>query len=542
MPKWLSSVFRSVRHSFNRPSKPILHENLAIGHQNHIETPLLGGRTTSPVVQGTVKNDGDVFAFVTRPRVPESSKVVSILLVLCSCITSTTLGYDASMMNGLNMLSSYTNYFHLNTATMSLATSSLWIGGAIAGLTYGQVTDAIGRRNALFWAAMMTLISVIIQSGAQNTATFVLGRILVGYGISASTLTGPTYLAETLPYQWRAWGVGLLNDCYYVGGLIAAGITYKTARMDSTLAWRIPSAVQGIFSILCIVILPFIPESPRWLANVGRRDEALTVIAQTYANGDESDAVVLAQYKQIVDAIHYERESGVTLSLNQLVKTPVARKRTALAISVAIFSTISGNVIASYYLGTMLKNAGIVDVTSQLQINIALNAFCLCFALAGTYYSDHLGRRITGLISTSLLTFFIFIVGFLTKVYGMSTNQAGILTTVAAMFLFQAAYSFGWTPLLYLYPPEVLNYPIRANGMGIFTFVLNGSSLLCVFSFPFALEAIGYKTYLINGLWDVLEIAFIWFYWVETSGRTLEEIDAVMDGIKHSEAPNLEDI
>lgn len=78
--------------------------------------------------------------------------------------------------------------------------------------------------------------------------------------------------------------------------------------------------------------------------------------------------------------------------------------------------------------------------------------------------------------------------------------------------------------------------------MGIFTFVLNGTSLLCVFSFPFALEAISYKAYLVNGAWDVLEIVFIWFFWVETSGKTLEEIDAVIDGIKHSEASNLEDI
>lgn len=113
---------------------------------------------------------------------------------------------------------------------------------------------------------------------------------------------------------------------------------------------------------------------------------------------------------------------------------------------------------------------------------------------------------------------------------------------MTAIFLFQGAYSFGWTPLLYLYPPEVLNYPIRANGMGIFTFVLNGASLLCVFSFPFALESIGYKTYMINGAWDMLEIVFIWFYWVETSGKTLEEIDAVMDGNEHIDAPNLEDI
>ncbi|EDN93769.1 hypothetical protein SS1G_09636 [Sclerotinia sclerotiorum 1980 UF-70] len=94
--------------------------------------------------------------------------------------------------NGLNILPSYTDYFNLNTATLSLNTAALWIGGAIAGLTYGQVTDRIGRRYALFWAAIGTFLSIVLQTAAQNTAMFVIARILVGYGTSASTLTGPT--------------------------------------------------------------------------------------------------------------------------------------------------------------------------------------------------------------------------------------------------------------------------------------------------------------------------------------------------------------
>ncbi|CAD6447398.1 26570adc-fcd2-46a6-9a65-d6da9bd97b33 [Sclerotinia trifoliorum] len=483
-----------------------------------------------------------ILARITRPRVSSSSWIVSVLLVLCSCITSTTFGYDGSMMNGLNILPSYTDYFNLNTATLSLNTAALWIGGAVAGLTYGQVTDKIGRRYALFWAAIGTFLSVVLQTAAQNTAMFVIARILVGYGTSASTLTGPTYVAETLPYNWRAWGLGVLNDCYYVGGLIAAGVTYRTASYSSTWAWRVPSLVQGIFSVLCIAILPFIPESPRWLAYVGRTEEALMVVAQTHANGDTSNPVVLAQYQEIIDTIEYERNVGETLSLKQMVKTPVARKRVSLAISAAVISTISGNVIASYYLGTMLDNAGISDATTQLEINIILNAWCLCCALFGTYYADILGRRAAAIISTSLLTIFLFIVGALTKVYGTSKNKSGVYGTVAAIFLFQGAYSFGWTPLLYLYPPEVLNYSIRANGMGLFTFVLNGVALLIVFSFPFAQEAMGWKIYMMNGAWDVLEVGLIWKYWVETRGKTLEEIDEMFEGIKHSDVPDLKDV
>ncbi|KAK0127286.1 hypothetical protein ONS96_006836 [Cadophora gregata f. sp. sojae] len=342
MPTWHSPIYRSLGTVFRRHSRPAGSENQIVEDQHQAETPLLSGHVDGKDSRGFLNCIRDLLINLSQPKVSGSSTVVAILLVLCSCITSTTLGYDASMMNGLNMLPSYTEYFHLNTVTMSMTTSALWIRGALAGLSYGQVTDAIGRRNSLFWAAVMTLVA------------------------------------------WRAWGVGLLNDCYYLGGFIAAGITYKTATIDSTWmsgvvselenrtdlyqAWRIPSVVQGIFSVPCILILPFIPESPRWLANVGRKEEALTVLAQTYADRNETDAVVLAQYQQIIETIHYEREIGENLSLEQLVK--------------------SSNVIVSYCLGTMLSNAGIVNVTDQLPINIALNAFCLCCALPGTYYSD----------------------------------------------------------------------------------------------------------------------------------------------------------
>lgn len=113
--------------------------------------------------------------------------------------------------------------------------------------------------------------------------------------------------------------------------------------MQSTWAWRAPSAVQGIFSIFCIVILPFIPESPRWLAHEGRLDEALTVVGQIYADGDIKNAIVQTEYQEIIDTIEWERAHiGETLKVMQMVKTPSARKRLSLSLSVAVFSTISG--------------------------------------------------------------------------------------------------------------------------------------------------------------------------------------------------------
>lgn len=171
--------------------------------------------------------------------------------------------------------------------------------------------------------------------------------------------------------------------------------------------------------------------------------------------------------------------------------------------------------------------------------NIYLNLFCLVCALAGTHFAEKVGRRLDALVSTILLTIFLYLIGILNKLYGNSDNTAGIYGTVACIFLFMGSYSFGWTPLCYLYPPEVLNYSTRANGLGANTAVIYGAGLLLVFCLPFALAAIGWKTYIINASWNVLLIVFIFFFWVETKGKTLEEIDELFEGVKHSDGPDV---
>lgn len=303
--------------------------------------------------------------------VPNSSNFVLVLLILSSCVTATVIGYDGSMMNGLNILPSYTDYFELTTTTLALNTSSVWLGAFVASIAYAKVPDYIGRRPAMFWAAVLTLCAVIIQAAAQDIAMFVIGRILIGFGTGCSFVAAPVYLSETLPLKWRGWGLGIVYDFWYVGGLIAAGVTYGTAKMDSTWAWRLPSALQGLFTISCIVTFPFIPESPRWLADRGRQDECLRSIAKIYGNGQLNDPIVVAQHHEILETIAAEklRERVATkVVLRDMIFHPPTRKRIILGISVSVIAMLSGNNIISYYLGTMLDNAGISDTTTQLQI------------------------------------------------------------------------------------------------------------------------------------------------------------------------------
>lgn len=280
---------------------------------------------------------------------------------------SQTGGYDGSMLNGLNILPSYTDYFNLNPATTGLNTASVFIGGILGPVVSGVISDRLGRRPAIFWGSIITLIGVLLQTAAQNIAMFVVARIILGFGSALSGIAGGAYLSETFPSRWRAWGVGLLNDFYYVGALIAAGITLGTGQWQSTWAWRLPSLFQGIFSLLCIIILPFIPESPRWLAHEDYLELSRTVVAQTNSNGDILDPVAVAVYKEIIDTIAWEKKEGRTMSPKEIVKTPVARRRLLIGMSAGPFSCIAGNIIASYYLGPELDTAGITDFNDQLK-------------------------------------------------------------------------------------------------------------------------------------------------------------------------------
>ncbi|KAK7757395.1 hypothetical protein SLS62_000407 [Diatrype stigma] len=261
------------------------------------------------------------------------------------------------------------------------------------------------------------------------------------------------------------------------------------------------------------------------------------------SNGDLSDPVAVTVYKEILDTIEWEKKEGRTLSPREIVRTPGARKRLLVGASAGPFSCVAGNIIASYYLNIELESAGIADSNQQLKANVVLNVWCLACALTGTHLAARWGRKPTALVSQTLLIACLFVIGGLTKVYTddpAAASRGLSYGTVAVMFLFQGFYSVAWTPLLYLYPPEVMNYSIRANGVALSSFMLNALACVLVYVMPIGLTNIGWRMYMVNGAWDVVILGLIAYYWVETKGRTLEEIDALFEGEKHSSVPDVE--
>ncbi|TDZ10335.1 Lactose permease [Colletotrichum sidae] len=386
---------------------------------------------------------------------------------------------------------------------------------------------------------MITVIAAILQATSQHIAMFCIARVIIGFGTTASVISGSAYLAETLPWDQRAWGLALFDDFFYVGALTAAGVTYGSFKINSTWAWRLPSLVQGAWGLLCISLLPWLPESPRWLVDQGRAHDALMVLAQINARGDTSDELVRLQFRQICETIEYERDP---MSCKEAVRNRGARKRLLITATCALISMLTGNIFVMYNIGKMLTHAGVSDEGSQLLVNVGLNASSLVVSLCGSYFTDKKGTKAAALVSTAGVTVALVLLGVLTKFYGNTTYAPGIWATVFAIFLFSISYFFGWIPILFLLPAQMLYFRIRAQGMSMFSFIICATGIAGNFAFPLALDAVGYWLYIINGAWNVLFFVFIWWYWVEVMGKTLEEIDALFDGRKHTNTPDMEAI
>jgi MFS family permease len=250
-------------------------------------------------------------------------------------------------MNGLLILPSYSEYFHLTTATEGLNNAAMWMGGILGAFLMQPVPDYFGRRRAIYIAAVVTVIGIILQAAAQNIGMFVVARIIVGIGSAISNGAAPTLLGELLPPRRRARVLGLFFSCYYVGSLLSSIVNYGSQNIDSTWSWRLPSLLQFIPSVLSVLIVPFVPESPRWLIAQGRSDEAWEVLILMQGKGKTDLQKGDEQLREIKDTIAREALEYPRNPWREIVSTKANRRRLVILCTFGPMINMFGNFIIS---------------------------------------------------------------------------------------------------------------------------------------------------------------------------------------------------
>ncbi|KAG8902195.1 hypothetical protein FRB99_004777 [Tulasnella sp. 403] len=460
-----------------------------------------------------------------------SRLIILNLWILLLLITSSTNGYDGSMMNGLQTLEQWKKAFNYPTGGMLGLLNCIQTVGALAATPLAPyVTDGLGRRVAILFGATIMIVGTIAQTLSHNVGAFIGARFCIGFGLTFAANAAPLLVTELAYPSQRAPLTSMYNSLWYSGAIIAAWTTYGSFRIPSSWSWRLPSVLQGIPSVLQLGLMWFCPESPRWLISKGRDAQALKTLAHYHARGNDQDPLVQFEYNEIKEALALEREASESVGWVDLFNTPGNRRRMRIIVALAFFSQWSGNGLVSYYLNKVFDTIGITSVATQNLINGILQIYNFLVAIGAGLLCDRVGRRVLFLSSNVGMLLFFCMQTICSARYAITGSKSAGNAVIAAIFLYYGAYDLAYTPLIVSYTVEILPFRLRAKGFTVFNFAISLSLIFNQYANPVALDALHWKYYLVYCVWLGFELVFVWFFIVETKNRTLEETAALFDG------------
>ncbi|OBT57507.1 hypothetical protein VE04_01608 [Pseudogymnoascus sp. 24MN13] len=453
------------------------------------------------------------------------------LLLLCAFLGQTATGYDGSMLNGMQALPQWREYFGSPSAGKLGAMVNSVAFGVLISLTFSsQLCEKIGRRYPITIGTSIIIVGSILQTAAVHYGMFILGRFLIGIGGGLVAVAAPQLMMECAYPSHRGKLVSLYMTQWPVGYLIAAWTTYGTFKLQSSWSWRLPSMLQIVPSVIQLILSFFAPESPRWLIYNDRTDEAIDMIAKYHANGDRNSRLVRFEVAEIQIALNQEKEQKA-MQWSEFVRTPGNRRRLFILIFVGYMTQWSGNGLTSYYLPKVLNSINITKPETQLLINALIAVFKVGCSIVSALLIDRVGRRGLLLFGTTTM-FLVFIMWTVLSALNQEQNfhNKSLASAVVAMiFIFQLGYQpVGASAIVYVI--ESAPFSLRAKTSMIFQLCAYTASVFNNFVNPIAIDAIKWRYYIVYCVILAFEITITFFFLPETKGRGLEEIAEIFDG------------
>lgn len=431
-------------------------------------------------------------------------------------------GFDTAVVSGT--LEHLRGQFELSSLMEGVVVSAALVGCMMGALVAGNLSDRVGRKVGLLLSAFLFLISAIGSSIPPTTSWLIAARLLGGVGVGMASMLSPMYLSETSPSHLRGRLVALYQLAITIGILLAyfSNVYLQHLSTDVLMGledgpwrwifvdqvWRAMFLVEAIPATGFLLLLLFVPETPRWLVGNGYHERAKSVLTRVVGSKDAEHDL-----QAIRNAV--SQEEG---SLGQLLQ-PGLRIALLIGILLPFFSQVSGINAIIYYGTTIFSEAG-WEISESLGGQTYIGLVNVLFTFVAIAVVDRFGRKpllycgICGLL-LSLITAAV--------LFHMELTDWQL---VAVLMFYIACFAFSLGPVPWIIISEIFPTRIRGRAMAIGTFTIWLTNTIVMLVFPTLRDKLGPAgTFTLFAVFVFPALLLTWRVIPETKGRSLEEIE-----------------
>ncbi|TKA74687.1 hypothetical protein B0A49_04268 [Cryomyces minteri] len=445
----------------------------------------------------------------------------NLFMVLAMSFGSMGYGYSASIIATTLAQPSFIKYFELDTrsnATSLISTMNglYQVGGLLAVFSISWFADTWGRKAAISASAVITLLSGALLAGSVNIAMFIVFRFTSGAGAFMILSAVPIWMNEVVPPKNRGMLVDLHGAALLFGYALATWIGYGfyfyTAESSNT--WRAP-----LVAIL-LAMMPWLPESPRYLLMKDRFDEAEATLNKLHA--PEEAAIELVQIRN-----QMQIERVLPTSYWAMFARPSYRKRSFLALGTTCSIQFSGILVINNYGPTIYAGLG---YSTERQLLLQGGWITLAFGagVLALFVVDRLPRpKLIAIGIAGCMAALIIEAALVANFAAAATNVPALKAAVAMIFVYVVFYETALDGTQFAYLGELFPTHIRAKGMNLGVAGICLMNIIWLQVAPTAFIDIGWKFYLCFIIPGCISAVIIWLYFPDTWGVPLEEVAAM---------------
>jgi sugar porter (SP) family MFS transporter len=445
----------------------------------------------------------------------EPSRLSGRTIYFFGALGGLLFGYDTGVISGALLF--IPNDFKLSPFLQGAIVAGLLLGAAIGAAFAGRLSDRLGRRRLIIGAAIVFTGGAILAAVSPSVGILILARVIIGLAVGSAALVVPLYLSEIAPTKVRG-AVASLNQLMITGGILAAFIV--NAILASSQDWRLMLGLAAVPSLVLLVGMLFMPETPRYLVHAGEEQAARQVL---------EDLPGHERPEQRIEEIHeVDRREGNTVGLRGLLRARWVRPALIVASGLAIFQQFVGINTIIYYAPTTLTSVGF-GKTSAIYANLIIGVINVGMTIIAIRIIDRVGRKpmlFGGLVGMAGSLIVLGVSLSLLASPHHPSDPAAIITLVC-LATFIASFAATWGPVVWVMIPEVLPLSVRGTAMGVAVFANWIANFAVSQTFPPLLSGLGAgPVFLGYAALGIIAGVFVHAFVTETKGRSLEEIES----------------